>query len=283
MKKSLSRIDRRMIRNKRNRGVAIVFTLGILALLTVIALGFASTAILNRKLAENNTGQSYARHIARNVALPRVKDSLRRTRIAASIYSSKINEDSDVKDFLWKLDTSLYEPGTVKIYRTPAAPNVSWQYIKDTSAANKIIGRYAYVVVSASGRFDPIANGGVSPSIRYGNSTKELELPADWNELKDKFEEKYRWASYKEILKVSGASSEEQKKKIFEDGIAIGQQASPETYFVAYKDPSDTTKHDSWLREKKSLDDMFLRCNADWSDVVPTVVGNKNTAVESLI
>ena len=33
---------------KKSRGVAVIFTLGILGLLTVMALGFASTALLNR-------------------------------------------------------------------------------------------------------------------------------------------------------------------------------------------------------------------------------------------
>ena len=44
------------IRNrKKSRGVAVIFTLGILGLLTVMALGFASTALLNRKIADNTS------------------------------------------------------------------------------------------------------------------------------------------------------------------------------------------------------------------------------------
>ena len=40
-------------KNSNQRGVAVIFTLGILGLLTVMALGFASTALLNRKIAEH--------------------------------------------------------------------------------------------------------------------------------------------------------------------------------------------------------------------------------------
>ena len=57
------------IRNrKKSRGVAVIFTLGILGLLTVMALGFASTALLNRKIADNTSSADYARHIAKNIA-----------------------------------------------------------------------------------------------------------------------------------------------------------------------------------------------------------------------
>ena len=47
------------------RGVALIFTLGILGLLTVLALGFASTAIINRKVAYNTANTAAAQHRSR--------------------------------------------------------------------------------------------------------------------------------------------------------------------------------------------------------------------------
>ena len=71
MKKSFS-YQNRIRSRKKERGIAIIFTLGILGLLTVIALGFASTALLNNKLAQNVSGDSYAKSLAKNLALARV-------------------------------------------------------------------------------------------------------------------------------------------------------------------------------------------------------------------
>lgn len=52
-------------RKRRERGIALIFTLGILGLLTVLALGFASTAMLNNKISSNISHQQKARYIAR--------------------------------------------------------------------------------------------------------------------------------------------------------------------------------------------------------------------------
>ena len=52
-------------RKRREKGIALIFTLGILGLLTVLALGFASTAMLNSKISGNISHQQKARYIAR--------------------------------------------------------------------------------------------------------------------------------------------------------------------------------------------------------------------------
>jgi len=100
------------IRNRKNsRGVAVIFTLGILGLLTVMALGFASTALLNRKIADNTSSADYARHIAKNIAFARAKWIVKNNLIADSVYSSG---GSTEQDFLHKMDTVL---DRVELYR----------------------------------------------------------------------------------------------------------------------------------------------------------------------
>ena len=164
---------------KKNRGVAVIFTLGILGLLTVMALGFASTALLNRKIADNTSSAEYARHIAKNIALARAQWVVKSNLIADSAYSSgPVSGESTAEDFLHKMDTVLND---VELYRVTndtgtiaIQPGTArWQYVKDTDG--KILGRYAYAIVPVSGHLDPVGNRGqTSLAGRFGLLLREL-------------------------------------------------------------------------------------------------------------
>jgi len=71
MKKNLSTVSKK---GKKQHGVAVIFSLGILGLLTVMALGFASTALLNNSLSKNVMNIAYARSLAKNLALIRISN-----------------------------------------------------------------------------------------------------------------------------------------------------------------------------------------------------------------
>ena len=173
MKRNLSSVSKKI---KKQRGVAVIFTLGILGLLTVMALGFASTALLNNSLSKNVMNIAYARGLAKNLALTQAMYIISQKEIDSNggsmdyrkVYSWGTDGNSaNNKDFLWKLDHTEAGDTGVQIYKyepdqTAANPanNVRWQYVKDSSG--KIIGRYAYVVVPNKGRIDPSAT--VSPS-----------------------------------------------------------------------------------------------------------------------
>ena len=241
---------------KKNRGVAVIFTLGILGLLTVIALGFASTALLNRKIADNTASQSYARHIAQNIALARAKWAVMNNGIANMVYSTEITGDPTNEDFLHKMDTVL---DGVEIFRitndSGGIQNTArWQYIKDPNDSNRILGRYAYAVVSASGHLDTTANlGNSSVSGRYGFSEKELALPGDWNTALTTAAGSLgtdRWRSFYEIMQGLSISAAATKRTFFTDGIGIRQQPSPEAFWLDLNNDG-----------KKTTDELFLRFN----------------------
>lgn len=173
-------------RKRRERGIALIFTLGILGLLTVLALGFASTAMLNSKISGNISHQQKARYIARLGAeralyaltqcpdIP-ITDIFSKSSV---IYSWEEREDRKMVekrscDGIWKLNTKL---NGMPIYEITEDYNVesdvSWEYIRDPqsdtnteSDKNDIIGRYAYVVVEEIGKLDP--------SVHYVASPKE--------------------------------------------------------------------------------------------------------------
>lgn len=151
-------------RKRRERGIALIFTLGILGLLTVLALGFASTAMLNSKISGNISHQQKARYIARLGAERALYALTQCPDIPISNIFSKsaVGIDKESCDGIWKLNTKL---NGIPIYEITEDYNVdsdvSWEYIRDPQSAtngsgkNDIIGRYAYVVVEETGKLDP--------------------------------------------------------------------------------------------------------------------------------
>lgn len=170
---NIFRMKKGKIRNQR--GVALIFTLGILGLLTVMALGFASTAMLNQKIASNSAGASSARMLAQvgvQRALTAVAlytaDAANKAVGFSDIFSREYNsgepENKDTCDFIWKLTTKIND---IPLYELPVNYDnkygVAWQYVTDPSDANNtLIGRYAYVVVPYYGALDPSVNYGQS-------------------------------------------------------------------------------------------------------------------------
>ena len=267
-----------LIRKKKNsRGVAVIFTLGILGLLTVMALGFASTALLNRKIAENTSSSAYARHIAKNIAFARARWAVMTNAMSETVYTSSLSAYSDAngktkKDFLYRMDTLL---DGVEIYRVTDDSGAildntaRWQYVTDPNDSNRILGRYAYAVVLDCGRLDPNINRG-SVATRYGSSEKEVKLPGTaWSGIPDLGAN--RWKSFYEIMKTANITEAATKRTFFSDGIGINQQPDPETFWV------DLNKDG-----KRTKDEMFLRFNMtrDWaSTTVDQLIGKDTEAL----
>lgn len=171
---NIFRMKKGKIRNQR--GVALIFTLGILGLLTVMALGFASTAMLNQKIASNSAGASSARMLAQvgvqraltAVALytaDAANNAVGFSDIFSREYGSGKTGNQNTCDFIWKLTTKIND---IPLYELPVdydnESGVTWQYVTDPSDTtnNTLIGRYAYVVVPYYGALDPSVNYGQS-------------------------------------------------------------------------------------------------------------------------
>ncbi len=181
---------------KDEKGIALLFTLGILAVLLVIALGFATTSITERKAAGNNNDLSVAGMLAES-ALNRAVGAMR----FYSEYGGG-SEFDDVKshdetsanmrafDFLWKLNTTVN--GT-PIYSWPSAsyaPSdksaVHWQYIDNglTGTDRRLLGRIAYVVVSAGGKLDlsaTISHNVAAGAVSWTNPASKPSTAVDEN------------------------------------------------------------------------------------------------------
>ena len=251
--------------HKKQRGVAVIFTLGILGLLTVIALGFASTALLNNSLSKNVMNDAYARGLAKNLALTQVMYVINHGISPddffdyRNVYTWGTDANSaNNKDFLWKLDYSdagvqlfKYEPD--KSANNPAN-NVRWQYVTDTTSPTaKIIGRYAYIVVPDKGRIDPSVNLGKDDDIDSTSIKKQenrIPLGVSAGSLADAYD-KFRWMTYREIIKKASIS---EAFYAFEfDGIS----------------PSLTMKSPEAFWKDGKLYSRFNMNRSDWDTITP--------------
>jgi len=170
---------------KNEKGIALLFTLGILSVLLILALAFATTSITERKAAGNNAELTASRLLAesavqRAIAALRYYDANWPTAAYDKIVSREKNDaftseptrplNTETFDYLWRLETIIdgvsyctWDPTTYD-----KTKDVNWVYIHDTSDPDsKILGRLAYYVVASGGKLDPSMcvshNAGTAP------------------------------------------------------------------------------------------------------------------------
>lgn len=155
-------------RNQREKGVALLFSLGILGLMTVLALTFASVSMTSQQTAKNATNKASARFLASSIPV----------HIASLLYQdayftaantpalahmplySKTQSGTKSYDWIWKLairDASLKSAiygMDAPNYATPEQ-NPTWQYIsRKEDGEDKIVARIAYVAVPSEALID---------------------------------------------------------------------------------------------------------------------------------
>lgn len=142
---------------KQEKGVALIFALGILGLMTALALSFASISLTNRDAGKNKSEIRSAKELANSV-INRVAYILYsedfeniKPENAGSYLYSQTNTSPKSFDWIWKLAgrantlTSALYSVDIPDYSTPAA-NPTWQYIK-TPDNKQVLARFAYVAL----------------------------------------------------------------------------------------------------------------------------------------
>ncbi|MBR2425708.1 MAG: hypothetical protein IKB16_03105 [Lentisphaeria bacterium] len=133
----------RSTRSPGERGVALFFALGILAVLIVTVLVFADRARTDLKISNAYASNGQAKNFAES-ALARALIQLQKN-TAGSFYfysnSSMDTRNTNTVDWLWKIETDEFAVGTNNPTR--------WRYVYATvDGAEQIIGRYAYHAVA---------------------------------------------------------------------------------------------------------------------------------------
>ena len=155
-------------KTRKEEGIAIILTLGILALISIMALFFVATSITNRKTARNYNELTSARMLAQS-AVNRAIAAMKKNSGDLSKDFSYVNSQcsayaqSDIEsreDLVSLLPTVV---GGVSYfseadYEDAINDTPSWQYIPtDASSDTQIIGRIAFITIADNGKIMPTA------------------------------------------------------------------------------------------------------------------------------
>jgi len=154
------------------KGIALLFTLGILSLLLVLALTFATTTSIDRKAAEVNNDIISARFLA-DSALERISGTFRYilndsaasgdhnlsppsgVLVAFSDASTGNSADDGLVD---ALVTTRSNGDVVLKESLVTSQSVKWSFVHENNDTTKqIVGRVGYVVVGSGGKLTPQA------------------------------------------------------------------------------------------------------------------------------
>ncbi len=242
-------MSRKVAKNNES-GVALLFALGILSLLLVLGLAFASNALLAQKVAHNNSSRSQAKQFALS-AVNRIAISI--MYLQSKLPSSAILEDySDVyssgmdgkdennktyADGLFSKEDSLLTPPASA---SPDKPDDStyqkpkWTFIFDKPkgvTGRKIIGRIAYQQVVSSKGLSKITLDSVLRGV-YAQSSHASGTPAvnhePWNT---------RWGKTISELNLNKTTPLDDwyHKALDETDLKEDSYSSISSFFLAYK------------------------------------------------
>ena len=246
-----------MMKKHEQRGVALLFALGMLTLLLISGMAFVANALTAQKIAANNGARSQARVFAQS-ALSRVLASVmiyqyQLQKIQGEfpenfneIYSygtvnsnDTTNDKLSGEDSLLRLpnDNSIISSGIAAQFNNHLAQNsdAKWVYFYNTGDPDdqdrKIIGRAAWKVISSSPQISaPVFLSGMLPTDgtpgwypsehRWGREIDEVAL--DDNALFDKtldvnWNNQFTMQDYNKIYSTLGFSSSDDAKKRFID------------------------------------------------------------------
>lgn len=239
-------MSRKVAKNNES-GVALLFALGILSLLLVLGLAFASNALLAQKVAHNNSSRSQAKQLALS-AVNRIAISIMylQSKLPSStiledysgIYSSGMDgKDEDNKSYadglFSKEDSLLTPPATA----SPDKPDDStyqkprWTFIFDKPkgvTGRKIIGRIAYQQVVSSKGLSKITLDNVLRGV-YAQSSHASGTPAvPWNT---------RWGKTISELNLNKTTPLDDwyHKALDETDLKEDSYSSISSFFLAYK------------------------------------------------
>ena len=171
---------------RSQKGIAIVFVLGILGLLTVIGLGFASSALLDKQISNNTTGVEGARLLSKSG----FERAFALLKAGASVENIVSRSGSSDHDFLWKLNTVMDGLDVFFLgrnYNPADTTQPGWIYVENgkSGTEREIVGRFAYIVTSGHGKLDPSVHlgnpvgafaSGATPANSHRFGTAEWEI-----------------------------------------------------------------------------------------------------------
>ena len=149
---------------KEEKGIATVLTIGVLALLAALAIGFLSESIILQKISKNNLNLERSRLLAQSMVQRTISAVTNYNQISSdsliTFYSQHIDGDTTSTDELNSAMSTTFNNIEYYDWDYDNSDTPSWQYIRterNAAGEKKIIGRVAYVIVNNIGKLDPSA------------------------------------------------------------------------------------------------------------------------------
>ena len=154
------------------RGIATVLTIGVLALLAALAIGFLSESMILQKISNNNLNLERSRLLAQSMVQRTIaavtqynattSDSLitfNSQRLLKGVNGTDTDDAPDTDDLATSLSTTF---NNIEYFTwdEDASDSPQWQYIRttrNTDGDSMLVGRVAYVVINNIGKLDPSA------------------------------------------------------------------------------------------------------------------------------
>jgi hypothetical protein len=201
----------RLRAHARERGVAIILTLGVLSLLLVMVLAFAATALQSVTTARTGEHVVMARLLGEtglNCLFAQLSEEFADSTDPSNVFPATKSGQSNhfgltTEGSTWGgryywattstdnagIDSALHV-GVAGVSFTPAPSvafldsSIGWIHQLDPSGSGAIVGRFAYLVIDESGLIDPtyaisasVAEGNEN-DVRVGRTTSDLDLRA---------------------------------------------------------------------------------------------------------
>ena len=255
---------------RKEKGIALIFTLMILALLLILALGFALNSMFEQKAAYNSASKSFSGFLAQT----------QMQKLLLLIKNDEVNLDNYA---LYSRDSgtpTVTDPNMSKDMLKERLPvvnvldqsevdttKVNWNYVRSNDSSQRIIGRTAFMVISEGippvSIVDPKHDESSDTELRIGKDTSEMNirhtLPLAASRLGgDALSGVFNWAEDKPILNDG-----------FSSGKFIGFWESFSTIYSAIEEALTTTLLPA---EKKEIrDNLSLVPDEDkeafWADL----------------
>ncbi len=147
---------------KREKGIALIFTLIVLSLLLILALGFALSSMFDQKAANNAANARFAAFLAQT-QLKQVLSLIKNdeANLENSLFYSHDSGSPAVTDANMLKDMLQEHLPVADLLTTIDTDKVNWNYIRSQDLEKRIIGRTAFVAVIDGIPLDSLVDGRV--------------------------------------------------------------------------------------------------------------------------
>ena len=288
------------------KGIAILLTLGFLALLSILAMLFIATAVTNRKIARNYNDLTTAKMLAQS--------TINRAIASMKLYSDDVTKDfSDInsksaysydsiearEDLVSLLPTVKDE---VKYYSKndyTGTDKPTWQYFpSNTSTDTPIVGRVAFIAIAD--------NGKIMPSAAVSNLDENAPQERPGADISEIWLGSLKWINGNGKLKrfFNNSKLKESRSEIYIDGkMPINGWGSSDLFFsripfsnstkkaellqcLSFGNPPDLEAFwiDANSNDVKTADELFHRFNlqrTDWDSFTVDSIANTNNVLHN--